>query len=587
MNRTLRGLYLRPLTILIAIAVAMLVVIIAGCKASPPYRKLLLESLPAEANCATHYETARWDDVRGYRDPDAEGDRVQATIQAELAAAKKAHASSPCWENSLEVHPAKAGQPEYDLFSVEFDDQGWLANTIDGQIPEKTQMTLLMDSLNQMTTDGHPLHIVIFVHGWHHSAAPDDRNVISFRRLLEHAAVAEKALCLERRGNFKSYNQGAGACDDDERAPTWLKKRRVVGIYLGWRGDSITGSYIENLSIWDRKMAAETVALGSVQEFFSRIHSFYQEHDCHTEQSRHRWGGDLDTCVDVRLLTAGHSFGGLITYRALAPRLMMGIVETDTLHGSTPTQEPVGGTHRSSAYAVGFGDLTVLINPAFEATRFEALAQAAVQRQYVVANAVSRQKAQLPVLIVATSKTDGATGTAFPLFRRVSTPFEKPEGAERSPNIRTIGWESRYKTHDITVDPDVNACHTTGDMTFAERLALEAKWSENQRNAQYAGFNEETLALCDSLTLSRKYGTWRVRDGGQLPPAFMPIWNVQADKSVIDGHNDFLNDHFVDFIRQVYYTILRDGDDQMDEMRERAHQRTAQTRSSVRIARER
>jgi hypothetical protein len=53
----------------------------------------------------------------------------------------------------------------------------------------------------------------------------------------------------------------------------------------------------------------------------------------------------------------------------------------------------------------------------------------------------------------------------------------------------------------------------------------------------------------------------------------MPIWNVQADKSVIDGHNDFLNDHFVDFIRQVYYTILRDGDDQMDEMRARSQQR--------------
>lgn len=56
--------------------------------------------------------------------------------------------------------------------------------------------------------------------------------------------------------------------------------------------------------------------------------------------------------------------------------------------------------------------------------------------------------------------------------------------------------------------------------------------------------------------------------------AYMPLWIVQADKSVIDGHNDFLNDHFVDFIRQVYYTILRDGDDKMDEMRQRGQQRT-------------
>jgi hypothetical protein len=45
-----------------------------------------------------------------------------------------------------------------------------------------------------------------------------------------------------------------------------------------------------------------------------------------------------------------------------------------------------------------------------------------------------------------------------------------------------------------------------------------------------------------------------------------------ALSAVIDGHNDFLNDHFVDFIRQVYYTILRDGDDKMDEMRDRSQQ---------------
>jgi len=574
---------LRPVPILIAIAVLMLVVDIAGCTDNPPYRKLVLESPAVTADCGSRFEQARWDDYRGYKDPDAETDRVRAVIRGEIDGARKSHSPSPCWENSVELHPATAGHPEYNLYSVEFDDQGWLANTINGQIPEQTQLTLLMDSLNRMTGQGpdggHPLHIVIFVHGWHHSAAPDDRNVISFRRLLEHAAVAEKALCIERRGHFPEYahgtdGHGSAVCDDAEQVPVWLKKRRVVGIYLGWRGDSIVGSYIENLSIWDRKLAAETVALGSVQEFFSRIHSFYQDHDCHTEQSRYRLTGELANCVDVRLLTAGHSFGGLITYRALAPRLMMGIAETDTDHGTATgaaaTTAHAGGTHRSSAYAVGFGDLTVLINPAFEATRFEPLAQAAVARRYVVADQSSKQRAQLPLLIVATSRTDGATGTAFPLFRRFSTSFERASGAERSTNIRTIGWETRYKTHEIKVEPSVNACNTTGDMNFTLRLAAEAQWSENQRSAQYASFNDRTLALCDSLVLSSEHRTWSVGNGDRRPPAYMPLWIVQADKTVIDGHNDFLNDHFVDFIRQVYYTILRDGDDKMDEMRERS-----------------
>jgi hypothetical protein len=276
------------------------------------------------------------------------------------------------------------------------------------------------------------------------------------------------------------------------------------------------------------------------------------------------------------MLAVGHSFGGLITYRALAPRLMMGIAETDTDHGPPATTVNVGGAHhRSSAYAVGFGDLTVLINPAFEATRFEPLAQAAVARSYVMADQSLKQRAQLPLLIVATSKTDGATGTAFPLFRRFSTPFERASGAERSTNIRTIGWETRYKTHDIKVEPGVNACNTTSDMNFTQRLAAEAQWSQAQRSAQYASFNDKTLALCDSLVLSSEQRTWSVGNADRRPPAYMPLWIVQADKTVIDGHNDFLNDHFVDFIRQVYYTILRDGDDKMDEMRQR-DQQTAQ-----------
>src|SRR5262249_25344048 len=156
--------------------------------------------------------------------------------------------------------------------------------------------------------------------------------------------------------------------------PVWVRKRHVVGIYLGWRGDSIEGRGIENFSIWDRKLAAERVALGSVQEFFSRIHSFYQRHDCHSPVSSYLTASELESCVDVRLLTAGHSFGGLITYRALAPRLMMGLVETAQVRGAHHLEKGTGGAHRSAEYAVGFGDLTVLINPAFEATRFEPLA---------------------------------------------------------------------------------------------------------------------------------------------------------------------------------------------------------------------
>jgi hypothetical protein len=504
------------------------------------------------------------------RDADAETNRVRQVIQDELVRARQAHAPSPCWSSPLEQHLADDGTPEYDLFSVEFDDQGWLADTIEGRLPNVTQLDLLMTRLNKLTEQGaaegnHPLHVVIFVHGWHHSAAPDDRNVISFRRLLGHAAAAEKELCRERRRELHAQRglpppSSPDLCAYSENVPVWEKNRHVVGIYLGWRGDSVKGALLENTSIWDRKMAAESLSLGSVQEFFARIHSFYQEHDCHTERSRYRDTRKLENCVDVRILTAGHSFGGLITYRALAPRLMMGIAETGPDHDDDPGVK----------YAVGFGDLTVLINPAFEATRFEPLAQAAVSREYVGPDPEQNRNAQLPLLIVATSRTDRATEYAFPIFRKITTPFERASGAQRSANIRTIGWESRYRTHEIKVDPRSNLCATTNTMTFRERLGAEATWSQKQQQDHYSSFDSPVLEMCDSLVLSQDNRTWSVHREAQSPPRYMPIWIVQADKSVIDGHNDFLNDHFVDFIRQVYYTILRDEDEKMDAMRKAA-----------------
>ena len=74
----------RPLAILIAVAVLMVLVDLFGCTDNPPYRKLVLKSPPVTADCGTRYEQARWDDTRGYKDPDAETDRVRGALQGEL-----------------------------------------------------------------------------------------------------------------------------------------------------------------------------------------------------------------------------------------------------------------------------------------------------------------------------------------------------------------------------------------------------------------------------------------------------------------------------------------------------------------------
>jgi hypothetical protein len=520
----------------VSLFTALAAVLAVGCKSSPPYRTSLLD-LSKEERCQEAYERAKWTAVGDPAGQDAETRKIQDQIKTD----RKSRALADCWNTSREHHPT------FDLYFVEFDDQGWLAGKVNSHGAADTQLTTLVNDLEAKAHGGggrdpRPLSIIIYTHGWHHSAAPDDTNVIAFRRLLDSASEVEHLLCL---ASSADRVQGVPACTDAESGGRQPKKRRVVGIYVGWRGDSVIGPLIDNTSIWDRKHAAETIALGSVQEFFARMHNFYVAHACHLRSTSDR---DPARCqADVRMLTIGHSFGGLITYRALAPRMMLGIAETTYVAREETKQR----------YAYGFGDLTVLINPAFEATRFEPLAEVAASRSYETADS---GKSQLPVLIVATSETDDATGIFFPLFRWVTTRFERVVGVERTANVRTIGWDRRYQTHSLTFQNDSDACQLAKRATLQQRLAAESDWSDRQRQENYLMFDAPVLDLCDGLRLTKD-----MKQAWQLErPRFMPLWVVKADKSVINGHNDFLNPRFVDFIRQVYYTILREGDLQLN-----------------------
>jgi hypothetical protein len=511
----------------------------AGCASNPPYRTKSLDPSNVQA-CQLAYERAKWNMSTDLAGGDAETKRIHDRIAAD----RKDPGLADCWNTSQEHHPT------FDLYSVEFDDQGWLAGKADSSNSAPTQLTTLVRDL-EAKSDGddrhepRPLSVIIYTHGWHHTAAPDDSNVIAFRNLLDRAAEVEHFLCLASRPD--RAHDTADACTDTESGSAESKKRRVVGIYVGWRGDSVLGPGLDMTSIWDRKHAAETVALGSVQEFFARMHNFFLSHACHLISNSDPWKRDPKRCrSDVRMLTIGHSFGGLITYRALAPRLMVGVAETTYLAGDRGGQQ----------HAYGFGDLTVLINPAFEAARFEALAEAAAGRQYVTS--ASGEEAQLPILIVATSNTDDATGVAFPIFRWATTRFERAEGAERDANVKAIGWDRRYQTHSLALRDGSDACQLAKDATLPQRLAAESRWSESQRQMNYRMFDAPALDLCDDLQLTKETEqAWPDR------PAFMPLWVIKADKSVIDGHNDFLNPRFLDFVRQIYYTILREGDLQL------------------------
>ena len=191
-------------------------------------------------------------------------------------------------EHRLQNHPDQS----FLLGFVEFDDQG--------RPYIRDQITMLFNRI-ELEAQYRDLCIVIFVHGWKHNDAVTDTNVVKFRGLLQQMAEMEL-----------------------QRPPgRYWPTRKVVGIYVGWRGLSFgAGDVGQDLTFWTRMATAHRVAEGSVREVLARAKSLRDAIDATS------WPGHQDP-RSTRLVTIGHSFGGLIVYTALSQYFIDRVVQSE------------------------------------------------------------------------------------------------------------------------------------------------------------------------------------------------------------------------------------------------------------------
>ena len=344
---------------------------------------------------------------------------------------------------------------------VEFDDQGWLyPNKAKGQ-PDQIQ-ALVQRMRGDLAKYGDSnLVTLVFIHGWHHNAHDNDCNVNEFRGMVE-----------------RTYDVFAHQRPDG-------KDWRVVGVYVGWRGEAVDVPVLKYSTILDRRYAAEHVAKGSVRELFAELRQL------ELEQSG---PGDRR----VRTIIVGHSFGGLIVFNALSQAVVNELVSTK------PRPLPTSGSDIKCEPLKGAGpplwpDQMVLINPAFEASRFEALHHAARLDNGC------RYLPERPRLLSVTADNDWATGSAYTAFRWVGTLFEgyndmaskAEDDVERDANHHTVGFVKRYQTHRLSL-------RTDGQQSYVE-----------SKFAPAAGTGIEV----DPNT---------------------PLWVLRAPPEIVDGHDGFL-----------------------------------------------
>jgi pimeloyl-ACP methyl ester carboxylesterase len=395
-----------------------------------------------------------------------------------------------CPESTLQEY-ADAARPDagYLLAFIEFDDQG--------QLHDRSQMQVVIDDLYKKAAT-QDLLMVVFVHGWKHSAAPGDKNIRMFQKSLERISEMESGISRK----------------------TGYEARKVVGIYLGWRGASVTVPGVQELTFWDRKNTAHKVGHGGVTEVLNRLELI--------RKTKKSVAADPDKSR-TRLVVVGHSFGGAIVFSALSQILMTGFIDT-------------AGPDGQISNVKGFGDLVVLINPAFEALRFAPLSDMTNERRRYF-------QSQLPVIVVLTSEADYATKYAFPAGRWFSTLLEKHRSTtrtnavdgedevidQRSANITAAGHFEPYKTHYLRATGERTA-GSPDDESVAESVRmffeLSQRWEDDEPGS--------IIDFGDSV-LERS-----ANSAGRNPYLV-----IEVDKQLIRDHNDIDDARVASFVRQL------------------------------------
>ena len=199
----------------------------------------------------------------------------------------------------------------------------------------------------------------------------------------------------------------------------------------------------------------------------------------------------------------------------------------------------------------GFGDLVVLINPAFEALLFSPLSDMATERGTYFAS-------QLPVLAILTSEADDATRVAFPAGRWFSTFFEKERTVTRkngvtgmeeqidegAANITAVGHFDPYKTHYLRAtesgqaEPQTAPPAESAVRTFFD---VSRSWEQDKQGSKIT-FEGSVL------------------ERSETSAGRNPYLVIRVDKELINDHNDISDPRIASFIRQLILISSQSSD---------------------------
>lgn len=372
---------------------------------------------------------------------------------------------------------------------VEFDDHGLVWT--DDQLPNALRNIEAAESPNGAL-------VAVFTHGWLNNASKDNGDVANFKQeVLIPLSLRETRLAAEQH----------------------RPRRNVTGVYLGWRGKSVTFTPLFWTSVYDREYAADRVA---------------DTHATATILALVR-AARADREHGTQIIVIGHSFGGRITERALGPTLVSEAARARW-------GRAVGGPSSEAP------DITILENQAAPAT-------AALGDIWYLKD-VEYFEGRRPIFISVTSATDWATGLAYPFGNFIGSIFQRfrgfdgtrveeaKVGGERGVYIRTVGHVQQLYSHDLQY---TRVGRSTGNLAAPVERCPAAERS-----------------ICftvdgDHFVISERSNAWNDT----------PYWVMQAPKTVINGHSDVWNPVWIHMLMGLLETTALGGPPEAPMVRRR------------------
>lgn len=378
-----------------------------------------------------------------------------------------------CYEELERHHSSKEGDRNAHIGFVEFNDHGFQK--------DPNAVLNILSNINELNRNSStsPLLIVAFIHGWHHNANPEDSNVKSFKEFLVNLQYEEDNLSFSN------------------------KKRQVVGVYIGWRGESNDGLF-SVLTYRTRKLAGLRVGEYGLQEVLAELNVIRESNQ------------------NNRLVSIGHSFGGGVLYSSVMQKLVDSVV-------SAKLDE---SNNMNTIVDKAYGDIVILMNPALEAARVEVLNRRLSR--------VEKFNTCQPLALVSfTSEYDEALSKIFPMGQKIFFKDDlKIAKSDKYEQLVTTSYGNQvsYRTNELICE-NCKLTSASNFLTASEYRSAANEWT-NFRNSKNAKFS------VGQITLSHL-------NSSQIKPG-SPILNVYVKgDNIIKDHNTIWGSDFSKFARAL------------------------------------